>query len=873
MHAALQRADLYTVFRIFPPMPAIQTPLTSGSDLLPIEPLLPAICDALRRSTALVLQAPPGAGKTTRVPPTLLDEPWLAGRTVLLLEPRRLAARAAAARMAAYFNEPVGQTVGYRIRFESLISRRTRIEVLTEGILTRRLQHDPALEDVGLVIFDEFHERSLHADLALALCLDSRRGLRPDLRLLVMSATLDGAATARLLDDAPIINSEGRAYPVSRHYLPRDPDRADVIPTVVRAVLHALNHHDGDVLTFLPGSAEIRQVLRRLQAESSCADLALIPLYGDLPAADQQRALQPDAQGRRKVVLATPIAETSLTIEGVTVVVDSGWSRVPRFDPRSGLTRLETVRVSADAAEQRAGRAGRLGPGVCYRLWSEAAQHRLRPHRIPEILEADLASLALELAQWGIADAAALAWLDPPPSGALAQARALLTELDALDDQGRITPTGQALAELPTHPRLAHLLRCGATLGYSALAADLAALLEERDLLRGEHESGSDVCARLDALRAFRRDGNDGARRRQADPVACARIEQSAWRWRQRLRITPVASEQAMPDADIVGLLLALAYPDRVARRREGGMDRYLLANGRGARLAMGDPLTGCDWLVAAQLDVGVGEGRIWLAAPVRVSDLESRFAARIRTVQDVLWDERQEAVIIRCERRLGVLVLGNAPAADIDPELLRQAMLAGVRQMGMDSLPWTRDLRDEQARVLSLRHWFPQDGWPDWSDVWLTAHLEDWLSPWLDGVRRREHLQRLDLAAALHHLLDGRLRARLNEWAPTHLTVPSGSRLRLRYAPGESPVLAVKLQELFGLADTPRIADGRIPVTLHLLSPAQRPIQVTQDLRGFWERTYAEVRKELKGRYPKHPWPDDPWTAPPTRRVQRQRP
>ena len=838
-------------------LPAIVSPP------LPIEAALPAIRTALGQFTALVLQAPPGAGKTTRVPLALLDEPWLAGRTILLLEPRRLAARAAAARMASLLGESVGQTVGYRIRFEHQVSRQTRIEVLTEGILTRRLQRDPALDGVGLVIFDEFHERSLHADLALALCLDSQRGLREDLRLLVMSATLDGAAVAQVLGDAPLVTSEGRAHPVTCHYLPRDPDGLD-LNTVVRTVLAALPRHTGDLLVFLPGGGEIRQVLRRLEAEPACAGLALIPLYGDLPGDTQQRAIQPDPAGRRKIVLATPIAETSLTIEGISIVVDAGWTRVPRFDPRRGLTRLETVRIAADAAEQRAGRAGRLGPGVCYRLWSEATQNRLRPHRTPEMRAADLAPLALELAQWGVNDPLALAWLDPPPPGALAQARALLTELEALDAQGRITPTGRELAELPTHPRLAHLLRRGTALGQGALAADLAALLEERDLLRGEHPFGCDFTARLEALHAFR---HNGARGGLADPAACFRAEQAARRWRQLLR---VGSGTGMPPVpETVGLLLALAYPDRVARRREGGADRYLLANGRGARLLAGDLLLGCDWLAVAHLDAGASEGRIWLAAPVVPTDLETHLAARVRTVAEVTWDERQAAVIARQERRLGALILASTPLTSADPESVRRAMLTGICRLGLDSLPWRDELRDWRARVLSLRYWFPDDGWPDVSDGWLADHLDEWLAPWLDGITRREHLPRLDLAAALQALLDHRQRARLNALAPTHLQVPSGSRLRLRYAPGESPVLAVKLQELFGLGDTPRIADGRIAVTLHLLSPAQRPIQVTQDLRGFWERTYAEVKKELKGRYPKHPWPDDPWTATPTRRAR----
>jgi ATP-dependent helicase HrpB len=684
-------------------------PSDSEPTTLPIEPTLPAIRAALRDAPALVLQAPPGTGKTTRVPLALLDEPWLKNSTILLLEPRRLAARAAAARMAAQMNEPVGHTVGYRIRFDRQISRQTRIEVLTEGILTRRLQRDPALEGVRLVIFDEFHERSLHADLALTLCLDSQRELRPDLRLLVMSATLDGVAVARLLGDAPIVTSEGRAHPVNRQYLPRDPDGLD-LNVVVRAVLNALGRERGDLLVFLPGGGEIRQVLGRLQAEPACAGLTLAPLYGDLPGEAQQRAIRRDPDGQRKIVLATPIAETSLTIEGIGVVVDAGWTRVPRFDPRSGLTRLETMRVSADAAEQRAGRAGRLGPGICYRLWSETTQSRLRPQRIPEILEADLAPLALELAQWGVTEVSALAWLDPPPSGALAQARELLRELGALDDRDRITSAGQALAKLPTHPRLAQLLLRGTALGLVKLAADLAALLEERDPLRGEHPFGGDFTARLDALRDFRRDGRDGARRWWADPTACVRIEQATRRWRALLQRdgSENADECLHPaldprDGATAGLLLAFAYPDRVARRREGAADRYRLANRRGARLATGDPLAGRDWLVAAHLDAGVGEGRIWLAAPVDPTALETHLADRLRTVVEVGWDERQAAVMARQERRLGVLALNSTPLADADPESLRQAMLTGVRQLGLDSLPWTRELREWQARVLSL--------------------------------------------------------------------------------------------------------------------------------------------------------------------------
>ena len=826
---------------------------------LPIAAVIPAIKAQLSTHRALVLQAPPGAGKTTLVPLALLDEPWLAGRAILMLEPRRLAARAAAARMAELLNEPVGGTVGYRVRLESQVSANTRIEVLTEGILTRRLQNDPLLEGVGLVIFDEFHERNLQADLGLALAKESQDALRPDLRLMVMSATLDGTTVARLLDDAPVITSTGRRHPVLVHYLPRDPS-GPIAETVVQAVRRALEADSGDILVFLPGGREIRLAQALLEAESAAPGIAILPLYGDLPADAQQQAIRPDPQGRRKMVLATAIAETSLTIEGIRVVVDSGWMRVPRFEPRRGLTRLDTIRVSADAAAQRAGRAGRLGPGRCYRLWSERTQQGLRPQRTPEILEADLAPLVLELAQWGVTDAATLAWLDPPPPGALAQARDLLIDIEALDTAGRITPTGRALADLPLQPRLAHMLQRGTTLGLGELACDLAALLDERDILRNATETGCDLNTRVEALRAFHAQGQEGARLHGADPAVCARVEQVARRWRRRLR--PMAGPA---DADAVGLLLALAYPDRIAWRRDGSMNRYLLTNGRGARLHNADPLLGKDWLVAAHLDAGSNEGRIFLAAPVAITALEEHLSARIHVRQRVYWDARQATVVARQERRLGELLLAGRSLEGADPMLLRRAMREGIQRLGLDCLPWTRESRDWQARVLSLRVWYPEEGWPNVSDAQLITTLEDWLEPHLEGITRREHLERLELAAILQERLHGSLRARLMAEAPTHIQVPSGSRLRLRYIPGESPVLAVQLQEMFGLADTPRVAGGRVPVTLHLLSPARWPIQITQDLRGFWERTYAEVKKELKGRYPKHPWPDDPWTARPT--------
>ncbi len=841
----------------------------SGLPSLPIEDALPALRAQLAAHPNVVLQAPPGAGKTTMVPLALLNEPWLAGRSILILEPRRLAARAAAARMAELVGESVGETVGFRIRFETRVSRATRIEVLTEGILTRRIQVDPALENVGLVIFDEFHERHLQTDLALALALDAQRGLREDLKILVMSATLDVQAVAQALSDAPIVTSEGRQYPIDVHYLPRDPD-GPLPETVASNVRRAFAAHQGDLLAFLPGGGEIRRLADMLRGDPTLAGVQVHALYGDLPKEAQDQAIRPDAAGARKIVLATPIAESSLTIEGVRIVVDAGYARAPRFDAVSGLTRLETVRVSKQSAEQRAGRAGRLAPGVCYRLWSETTQRGLVARSQPEILSVDLAPLALELAQWG-ADVSALTWLDPPPAPALAQARALLRELDAIDNDGRITDTGRAMATLPLHPRLAHMLRAAQRLDLAALACDVAALLVERDILRREAARQScDVHDRIEALIAFREQGRAVAQARGADAGACARVEQAAAQWRRLLRVPTAAKREHSPPQD-VGLLLALAYPDRIAQQREAQSARYRLANGKGARLACEDHLRNSAYLVAASLDAGRAEGVIYLGAPVEPGALRAHLAAHIRTEDRVYWDEQQEAVVASREERLGELVMESRRLEEAAPEQRQAAMLAGVFRLGIEALPWTPETRDLQARVLSLRHWLPEEGWPDLSDAALAATLDQWLTPYLSGMSRRQHLARLDLSAILQDRLDWQQRQRLEAYAPTHLEVPSGSRLRLRYTPGAAPALAVKLQEMFGLADTPRVAGGRIPVTLHLLSPAQRPIQVTQDLRGFWERTYTEVKKELKGRYPKHPWPDDPWNATPTARARRR--
>ncbi|HRA00558.1 MAG TPA: ATP-dependent helicase HrpB [Thermoflexales bacterium] len=825
---------------------------------LPIYAALPELRAVLRQNTTALLTAPPGAGKSTIAPLELLNEHWLGKGRILMLEPRRLAARAVAARMAHLYGDALGQTVGYRVRFENRVSAITRVEVLTEGILTRRLQNDPALEGVGLVIFDEFHERSLHADLALALCRDAQTALRPDLRILIMSATLDAGGLSAALEDAPVVRAQGRQYPVELRYAERDFDAP--LPVALASAVSALlkdgnvgdvDTHNftslpvGDILAFLPGAGEIKRAADILTERHP--DVLICQLYGDLPLDAQQAAILPDPAGRRRVVLATSIAETSLTIEGVRVVVDGGYARGPRFDPRTGLTRLETARVTLDAADQRAGRAGRLAPGMCYRLWTPQIQRQLNPIRKPEIAEADLAPLRLELAQWGANDAAALRWVTPPPAGALAQATELLRMLDALDDEDRITPRGRRMLDWGAHPRLAHMLLEAHTMGAqaAALAADLAALVEERDPLG--REAGADITARVEALRHNAR--------------GFARIERMAAQWRSQMR---VGAHKAAPDHFLAGKLLALAYPDRIAQRR-GNTHRYRLANGRGVALPEHDPLQTNEWIVAADVDGGAqAEGRIFLAAPLDAADLLP--LAREREV--VGWDDRAGALVAQREQRIGELIL-SAKALPAPPLAQRVAVLCDVaRKEGMALLNWTDEARQWQARAQSLRVW-RGDPWPDVSDDALLANAENWLGPWLDRATKRTDFARLDVLEMLRPLLAWPLPGQMESFAPEHIVVPSGSAIRLRYSvDGSPPVLAVKLQEMFGLADTPTVNEGRTRALLHLLSPAQRPIQVTQDLASFWRNTYPEVRKELRGRYIKHPWPEDPWNAVPTRRT-----
>lgn len=823
----------------------------------PIDTLLPRLLETLSATSTVVLQAPPGAGKTTRVPPALLEAGWLGDQRILMLEPRRLAARAAARFMAATRGEPVGRTVGYRTRLDSKVSAQTRIEVVTEGILTRLLQDDPALSGYGAVLFDEFHERSLQADLGLALLRESQQALREDLRLIVMSATLDTGPIATLLDQAPVLVSEGRQFPVTVHYRPpaRQQRWQDHLPAVIHEALAA---HAGSLLVFLPGVREIRGT-QQLLDNTLPTSVVLAPLYGDLPGEAQDLAIAPSPPGQRKIVLATAIAETSLTIDGVDVVIDAGWQRGPQFDPNAAMTRLATSRVSAAAAEQRKGRAGRLGPGVCYRLWSESEQQGLAPFTPPEIRVSDLTSLVLELAQWGTRDPDDLAWLDPPPAAAWQQGVDLLRELEALDTEGRITDHGRALLKVGLPPRLAHLVVRGRALGYPRLAAELAALLSERDLLGPG--SGADLHRRLLVLRGEMQVPGSGGRLRQGREMA------------RRLGADQRNNAQendAQENNATLGELLSLAYPDRIAQRRAGKAPRYRLANGRGVVLADDDPLGDAPWLVVAELDGQAREARVFLAAEVDPAGIEATQAANIQARDQVIWDPSTRSVRASRRRELGALVLEEKPLPQPAPEQVLNVLLAAVRELGADALPWTPETRQWQARVNLMRSLEP-DQWPDVSDAALMEGLADWAGPFLSGVSRLDQVAKLPLQTALAAMLDYAAQQCLEREAPSHIPVPSGSRIAVDYLAEQGPVLAVKLQEMFGLAESPRIAGGRVALQIHLLSPARRPLAVTRDLASFWTQGYPQVRKEMRGRYPKHPWPEDPWTAPAQRGTKRR--
>ncbi len=840
---------------------------------LPIDAVLPELQAAVTAHPNVVLQAPPGAGKSTGVPLDLLAGKSVVSGKIVMLEPRRLAARAVATRMAQMLGEAVGQTVGFRTRLESRTSSSTRIEVVTEGILTRWLQRDATLEGVAMVIFDEFHERSLNADLGLALCLEAQAEVREDLRILVMSATLDAAAVAQLLGNAPVVTAEGKMFPVETRWVAasaaaRGQREIDIATRIARTIAQALEQERGDILAFLPGQAEIRRTQQQLEDGGLPRGVNVLPLFGDLSLAEQDAALRPSDAQHRKVVLATNIAETSLTIEGVRVVVDSGLARRARFDPATGMSGLETVRISRASADQRRGRAGRLGPGVCYRLWSESEHASLPAQSAPEILEADLAPVALELAEWGVSDPRALRWLDPPPSATFSQARDLLRSLEAIDSEGRITAHGRALARLGTHPRLAHMIIRGAGLGLQQLALEIAAVLGERDLLRwSPGRRNADLRLRIEALRRGRVDDPHVAADVRVDGGARQRALRSVEVLERQLE-SGAAKPRAVETNTDSGRLLAFAYPDRIAQSRGAG-GRYLLAGGRGARLADAQSIAQAEFLVVADLDAGEREALIRLAAPLPRAALDTDFAALIEHRERFEWDAREQAVVAQDERWLGAIRLGERRLENPDSERLTTALLAGISELGLDALPWTKEAQALRQRLMFARQVDAQAPrpWPDVSDAALATTLRDWLAPWLDGMSRRDHLARLDMTGIVAAMLDWNQRQRLDEIAPTHLQVPSGSRIPIDYS--AAPTVAVRLQEVFGLSATPAVGGGRVPLTLQLLSPAHRPVQVTKDLASFWSRGYAEVKKELKGRYPKHYWPDDPTTAVATARAR----
>jgi ATP-dependent RNA helicase HrpB len=852
---------------------------------LPIDAAMPDLVAALARSTAVVLVAPPGAGKTTRVPLVLAAEPWAGNKKILVLEPRRLAARAAAARMAKTLGEKVGDTVGYRVRFGTKVSKRTRIEVITEGVFTGLILDDPSLDGVGAVLFDEFHERSLDADLGLALARDAQQGLREDLRLLVMSATIDGARIAKALGDAPVIASEGRAFEVETRYLGRDPARP-IEPQVADAVLRALRAETGSILAFLPGAAEIRRT--EATVRDRCADptVDVFALHGTLDFDTQDRAIAPVPSGRRKVVLATSIAETSLTIEGVRVVVDSGLARVPRFEPDVGLTRLETVRVSRAAADQRRGRAGRVEPGVCYRLWDEPQTAALEPYAQPEILAADLSSLVLDLAQWGVADPAKLVFLDPPPVPSLNEARTLLTDLGAIDGSGRITPEGKLLNRLPLPPRLARMVVDASREGAGGVAAEIAAVLTERGL------GGNDVDLRrrIDALRRDHSARAEEARRmarRWAEMAASpsprlpsgrlrpsstgygeGRVEGDFPQAQTRGESPSPGAQAGRGKGPSLGAILALAYPERIAKNRGTAVGAFLLANGRGAHVDPASPLAREAFLAIAELIGSAAQSRITLATAINLADIETRFADRIEATEEVSCDLKTLTLRARRSRRLGAIMISEQLLPVAPNDVTAKLLVSAIVKVGLDRLPWTKALRQWRDRVLFLRRAEGAE-WPDISDAGLVATAEAWLTPLLTEKTALGALAASDFESALHNLLPYNLRRRLEAEAPTHFDAPSGSRVPIDYEAEEGPKLAIRVQELFGLSRHPAIARGRVPLVIELLSPAHRPVQVTRDLPNFWRGSYAAVKSEMRGRYPRHPWPDDPTSAPATRRAK----
>ena len=818
---------------------------------LPVVDIISEVQERLSDKNSLVVNAPPGAGKSTLLPLALIHETWLEGKKILMLEPRRLAARTIAERMSYFLQEPVGQTVGYRIRFENRTSDATKIEVLTEGILTRMIQSDNALENVGLVIFDEFHERSIHADVALALCREAQQVLRPDLRIMIMSATLNMPQLTSLLN-APAVVSKGRQYPVDIHYA-GDIDESLMADLTARTIISATKKHDGDVLVFLPGQREIHNTADILNSE--LRGFAIHNLYGALPQRQQMAAIMPDKSGRRKVVLATSIAETSLTIEGIKIVVDSGFGRTSKFDPNSGLSRLETVHISRDSADQRAGRAGRLSAGVCYRMWSKVTHQRLTDHIVPEIMEADLASLVLDMSQWGIVDIQQMTWLTPPPKGPLMQATDLLHQLDAMED-GRITPHGKKMLKLPCHPRIAHMLLLADEDNQLELATDIAALLEERDPLG--REAGIDLNTRIDALRVHRRQNREDRK--------LARIEKIAKQYRNLFNAEP---DDSHVDPYETGVLLTHAYPERIAFARPGNNAQFQLSNGRYAMAGHREDLAAEPWLAISHIDARDGMGKIFMASPLNPKDL----APLVKEKEVITWDSEDGGLMAKLNLCIGNIVLKSTPLPDPDPSHLVSSIIDAIKKEGEQLLNFSEEVKQWQNRVISLRRWNPTQDWPEVSTPSLLQTSATWLSPYLTDVKKPEDLKKIKLKEVLQHSLTFEQQKLLNQLAPAHIEVPSGSKIKLQYRDnGEAPVLAVRIQEVFGLSETPTVNQGDKSVLMHLLSPGYKPVQITSDLKSFWADTYFEVRKELKRRYSKHVWPDNPSEEPATRFAKRRK-
>jgi ATP-dependent helicase HrpB len=817
---------------------------------LPVAEIIPQVKSHLQQSNSLIIQAPPGAGKSTLLPLALLDEPWLQGKKILMLEPRRLATKNIAQRMASMIGQNAGETVGYRIRFEAAISADTRLGVITEEILTRIMQSDNELKDIGLVIFDEFHERNLHSEVALALCREVQQVLRPDLRILLMSATIDTEQLSSLLN-TNVIQSQGRQYPVEVNYL-QEVDEYSIGEDTARQIIPLTKKHDGDFLVFLPGQGEIKkaeEILRRALPE----DL-VVPLYGQLSPAEQSRAILPHPSGNRKIVLSTDIAETSLTIEGVKVVVDSGFAKSNRFDARSGLSRLVLHRISKDSADQRSGRAGRLTAGHSYRLWSKATQAQLAEYRIPELMEADLTGLVLDMKAWGKHDIRSMTWLSPPPAGALALAEKTLEAIDALQ-AGVLKAHGREIHQLPCHPRIAHMLLYAKKVNQLGLATDIAAVLEERDPL--PVDSGVDLNLRIEALRRFRSGGANLAR--------IKKIEKIAAQYRRMFSIDP---SNGPVDPWQTGLLLAYSYPERIAAARPGNNAQFQLANGKIAQIGHRDDLAHESWLAVAHVDARDGMGKIWMAAPVNPKDL----APMLKTKEVLRWDRKKGGLQAHSEIRIGSIILGTRPLAKYAAGDVTEAILEAIRGEGELLLDWSEEVMQLILRVQSLKIWNPNQTWPDWSVAMLCEKPESWMAPYLQNITKNEDLKKMNLVQILLSSLDFELQTQLERLAPATIDVPSGSKIKLEYrADGDTPLLSVRLQELFGLLETPRVNEGKNSVLIELLSPGYKPVQLTKDLKSFWANGYFEVKKELKRRYPKHEWPDDPVSAEAVRGVRRK--